>query len=844
MRKWMRIWLWIAVGVLLPALCLGVSVIVFREKPASDGYAAAESAKDTSSVSVSQKRVGIFGTNSLTKHKRHSGGLVPKTRNRAISNGANSSDHAVDRPSLNTTYPSAYDANGGTGTPSTKAVAAHGVSVRGNHTVTFKTQMDASGIAGWAITLKTDSVADGGYASPPTSPTPYNQGLQFMGWGVSKNSTDATGEGEMTSFDLTAPVTGDETVWALWGYEDASAGHRCVMGIDTVATCFPDKNLAQQVIGEPQAPSGLKTSDVWTQRAALNFGSFNYNTTPEDNRLQITELDGLQTLTGLGQLHISDKPGYTLNEHSRDLHQLKYLSKLNNLFASYDGISDLSNLSGFPDMVNLHLAGNDISDVSVLSGMSKLQILDLDNNSISDVSSIDGLTNLTDLDLDHNRISDVSGFSGLSKLVHLNLSDNSISNVSSLSGLSNLQTLDLDYNSITDVSVLIASPTVKLTNLTELYLNHNAIVHVSSLAQLHALNTLQLKNNHIQSISSLTSLTKIYALYLDNNEIRDISVINGAHFPWLGVLGLSNNHIGDVSSLGSVTTLTKLWLHYNNISDVSSLAGLTHLNTLFLGSNHISDISPLKTLTNLSSGGIVDGCDSGDSSFCADKQTVTLSDTLTADPGLSVPTAVSLKKSADGSVTSVGVDPRSYSPTLPVGSQFDADRQQLTWTGPMPFAPEDAPKQLNQSFNSYAQFANAYGIFSGTITGYYKVAQHTVTFDPSGGTLPSAQPSTVQVHSGYKIEAPTAAPTRAGYRFTGWYAQVNSSGAGVGDTFDFANTTVTQDVTLHAGWMRMADELPLTGASYREDLWLGGLAVLALCMALGSRLLRRHTTIQ
>lgn len=635
-----------------------------------------------------------------------------------------------------------------------------------SYTVTFNTQMNSNGIAGSAITLKTETVSPNGTATPPAPPTPYNQGIQFMGWGVSKDDTDASGEGEMNVFDPSVPINSNETIWALWGYEDTLAGHKCVMGIDTVAQCFPDPVLRDTLIHEVQANVGLQSSDVWTQRDALFFGHLNCNlkNETEDKPLRISELDGLQTLTGLGQLHISNVAEHTLNNHSRDLHQLKYLSKLSNLFANGDGISDVSNFSGLSKLATLYLADNNISDLSGLSRLPDLQTLDLDNNA--------------------------------------------------------------QGSTIPDLSTLISSPTVGLTSVKGLYLSGDKIVDVSPLAHLSTLNTLRLKNNKIESIDSLASLTAMYELSLDNNKITDISIIKKANFPCLSKLGLSANQISDISSLSDMTTLTQLWLHHNNISDVSPLAGLTGLTTLYIGSNQILDISSLKNLAGLS-GGTNNSCDVGYSNFCADKQQVKLPQQI-ADPGVSMPTAVTLKKAADGLVAGAAVDSTSIHSTTP-GARFDAEHQQLTWDGPMQYNNDDSPKDLTQTFDADAQFPNTIGNFSGTITESYKVAWHTVTFDPGEGTLPSGQPSSVQVHSGYKIAAPTSEPSRNGYRFMGWTCAADVAGVcNKGDFFDFANTAVTKDVPLNADWREWSVQLPFTGISKNGLLSFGILLIGAM----------------
>ncbi|MCO6559057.1 MAG: leucine-rich repeat domain-containing protein [Bifidobacterium sp.] len=773
----------------------------------------------------------------------------------------------VDNASFNSTYPLTYDANGGTGTPSAKADTGYGavactsqhasgetvtlptgatgdcqgivptrdgmefvgwsptklapfdtlsdakthvvttvtmpptrqtmyaVWARGgetptSYTVTFKTQMNAAGIAAEVPALATVTVTPGGTllsSSIPLPPASYNPGIKFMGWGV-QTDTIGNGEGKMAWFDVAAPITANETVWTLWGYEDTAAGHKCIMGIDTVATCFPDPTLAQKVVDSPPPLVGgaepativHHVTDVWAQSAALSFGSLNYNSenVTEDTPMNISELDGLQTLTGLGQLHISNVSGHTLNEHSRDLHQLKYLVWLNNLFANGDGITDVSTLSGLTNLSTLYLTDNNISNLSGLSWLSNLVNLNLDNN---------------------------ANASGTIKPDLSTLISNSV-------GLTGIKTLSLN--------------------------NNNKLTDISPLGCLTTLSTLKLKDNRIQRIDSLASIHGLYELDLDNNyTIEDISVIKQANFQWLGILGLSSNKVSDISSLHDVTTLQKLWLHKNEISDVSPLAGLTGLNTLYIGNNHIRDISSLSGLTGLN-WGTPTSCDVGTSSFCADGQKVTLSEQI-ADPGVSMPAAVSLKKTGS-SVDGVAVDSVSTGSTTP-GGRFDADHQQLTWPGPMEYNNDDSPKDLTQEFSKNAELPNTIGLFSGTITEPYTVAKHTVTFDPDGGALPSSQPSSAQVYSGYEATAPTSEPSRDGYRFMGWTCAADVAGVcHEGDAFDFANTAVTKDVTLKAKWQELASALPFTGASYRDDWWRGGLVVIVLCAALASGLLRRR----
>ena len=258
----------------------------------------------------------------------------------------------------------------------------------------------------------------------------------------------------------------------------------------------------------------------------------------------ISDLTGLEFATGLTYLGLGYEYTYTGGR----------LGWINS-----NEISNLSPLSGLPNLTWLDLGDTNISDVSALSGLPNLTVLRLGYNNISDedVSVLSGLTNLTRLELYGNRISDVSALSGLPNLTWLDLGDNSISDVSVLSGLPNLTVLILYVNRISDVSVLSG-----LTNLTWLDLGNN-----------------RLSDEDMSVLSGLTNLT---GLYLYNNSISDVSVLSG------------------------LTNLIWLRLGYNNISDVSALSGLSNLTGLRLGYNNISDLAPLIENTGLGKGDQVD----------------------------------------------------------------------------------------------------------------------------------------------------------------------------------------------------------------------------------------------
>ena len=79
------------------------------------------------------------------------------------------------------------------------------------------------------------------------------------------------------------------------------------------------------------------------------------------------------------------------------------------------------------------------------------------------------------------------------------------------------------------------------------------------------------------------------------------------------------------------------------------------------------------------------------------------------------------------------------------------------------------------------------------------VTEYTVYFDDGHGNDPYFFHQTVSV--GSKITAPSPAPTKEGYTFGGWYKDEACTVA-----WDFANDTVTSNVTLYAKWTENAPE--------------------------------------
>jgi uncharacterized repeat protein (TIGR02543 family) len=137
-------------------------------------------------------------------------------------------------------------------------------------------------------------------------------------------------------------------------------------------------------------------------------------------------------------------------------------------------------------------------------------------------------------------------------------------------------------------------------------------------------------------------------------------------------------------------------------------------------------------------------------------------------------------------------------------------------------APETAPTRDGYRFldwylktgDTVADTAYNFDVkVTGNITLVAKWAPiYTVTFEDGVEdaeiTVPVAQP----VVSGDKASAPETATTRNGYEFLGWYLK-KDDGTLEKTAYDFANTTVTSNITLVAQWEAVVVEQPSVGGS-------------------------------
>ena len=127
------------------------------------------------------------------------------------------------------------------------------------------------------------------------------------------------------------------------------------------------------------------------------------------------------------------------------------MGSITRLFATGQGIKDLTGLEYAVNLQVLVLNNNEISDISPLSGLTQLATLGLYNNLISDLKPLARLPYLTSLKISRNLISDLTPLAGIVSLTSLELADNRIANLKPLVRLVNLTVLTLQSNRISDL---------------------------------------------------------------------------------------------------------------------------------------------------------------------------------------------------------------------------------------------------------------------------------------------------------------------------------------------------------------------------------------------------------
>ena len=238
-------------------------------------------------------------------------------------------------------------------------------------------------------------------------------------------------------------------------------------------------------------------------------------------------------------------------------------------------------------------SGGTVTEGDLLS----LEELDASWSGVSNLAGLSLATNLRRLVLGGNALSDLSELSGLRLLAHLDLSDNAVSDLSALSGLTRLETLLLSGNRVSDIS-----PLRGMAELKALVLDGNAVSDLAHMVFLESLEELSLSGNPLGELSPLCSLRELKWLWLAGSGLSDISELSC--LSGLERLWLSDNAVEDIGPLSGMRRLAWLDLERNAVSGVDALRRLEALARLRLGANRVSDAGPLAANEGLGEGDV------------------------------------------------------------------------------------------------------------------------------------------------------------------------------------------------------------------------------------------------
>ena len=299
----------------------------------------------------------------------------------------------------------------------------------------------------------------------------------------------------------------------------------------------------------------------------------------------------------------------------RDLTGLEHASSLELLDLYYNQIVDLRPLSKLFSLRELNLGRNNVVDVAPLADLQALQVLDLSDNPVSDVRPLSELNSCTSLNLSNTHLEFAQvrtlpcfgrlqhlGIAGLGvedlsavatlPLKHLDAADNSLADLRPLAGLTTLLSLNLANSNVTDIG-----PLSELKNLTVLSLRQNGISDLSALSGMGILSSIDLSENAITHIGPLGELTTLGDLRLNHNRITDLSPLAALTNLW--ALDIRDNPIADLSPLTALTSLQYLYASETAASDIEALSAMVNLTLLDLSRNLVSELSPLAELTSL-----------------------------------------------------------------------------------------------------------------------------------------------------------------------------------------------------------------------------------------------------
>ena len=254
------------------------------------------------------------------------------------------------------------------------------------------------------------------------------------------------------------------------------------------------------------------------------------------------------------------------------------------------GLSDLTGIAAFTNLVRLGCDGNKLTSLPDLSTLTKLEGLWCSSNKLTVLPDLSALTNLSYLYCHNNQLTVLPDLSALTKLEYLVCSHNRLRSLPSLATFTNLKKLYCESNQLIVLPDLSA-----LTNLTSLYCWSNRIRSLPDLSALTNLKSLDCFDNQLTSLPDPSALTNLLYLQCETNQLTvlpDLSALTN-----LKSLQCYSNQLTVLPDLSALTNLKTLHCSYNQLTVLPELP--TNLESLHCSFNLMTALPDLSALANL-----------------------------------------------------------------------------------------------------------------------------------------------------------------------------------------------------------------------------------------------------
>lgn len=220
-----------------------------------------------------------------------------------------------------------------------------------------------------------------------------------------------------------------------------------------------------------------------------------------------------------GELVLSNARSYENRLGSvtdKDLENLKYLTKLEDLSLFGPEITDISFVSGMKDLKFFSVVSKNIVNPDQFKNCKNLEVLYWHSTGLTNLDIFAENTELRLLDINiGNPVQDISALQHMGKLETLLLTSSELTDISPISSLGDLKSLDLSCGSISDISALAYCKSLKRLSL----IDCKQVTDISPLLELNALEEILICKTAISNFTPLLSMESLKKVVANDGQI-------------------------------------------------------------------------------------------------------------------------------------------------------------------------------------------------------------------------------------------------------------------------------------------------------------------------------------